>query len=168
MTVALTLTVLLVLAVAGFVLGRRRAVASAQGNIRVLHSLPNYYGWHGAIMAAVPALLALAVWLILQPMVVERQVLGYFPADSVESDAARTLIMADVRRVANGLDVAVARGALTDVQAREVSTTTGSIRSESGLRVTAPSSVNNCFSISSTSSARSANRGLSSLRKASA
>ncbi|PJF09618.1 phosphate ABC transporter permease subunit PstC [Pseudorhodobacter sp. MZDSW-24AT] len=128
MTVALTLTVLLVLAVAGFVLGRRRAVASAQGNIRVLHSLPNYYGWHGAIMAAVPALLALAVWLILQPMVVERQVLGYFPADSVESDAARTLIMADVRRVANGLDVAVARGALTDVQAREVSTTTGSIR----------------------------------------
>lgn len=128
MTVALTLTVLLVLAVAGFVLGRRRAVASAQGNIRVLHSLPTYYGWHGAIMAAVPALLALAVWLILQPMVVERQVLGYFPADSVESDAARTLIMADVRRVANGLDVAVARGALTDVQAREVSTTTGSIR----------------------------------------
>jgi phosphate transport system permease protein len=128
MTVALTLSVLLVLAIAGYVVGRQRAVASAQGNIRVLHSLPNYYGWHGAIMAAVPSLLLLAVWLIVQPILVERQLVGYFPADSVESDAARTLIMADVRRVATGLDIAVARGALSEQQAKDIRTESGSIR----------------------------------------
>ncbi|MDR7124965.1 phosphate ABC transporter permease subunit PstC [Pseudotabrizicola sp. 4114] len=128
MTVALILTILLVLAIAGYVVGRQRAVASAQGNIRVLHSLPNYYGWHGAIMAAVPALLILAVWLIAQPLVVERQLVSYFPSETVESDAARTLIMSDVRRVAEGLDVAVSRGALTEDQARDIRTEFGSVR----------------------------------------
>jgi len=128
MTVALILTVILVLAIAGYVVARQRAVASAQGNIRVLHSLPNYYGWYGAIMAGLPALLVLAIWLIVQPMVIERQVVGFFPSDRVESDAARTLIMADVRRVAAGLDVAVERGALSADQARDIRTEFGSVR----------------------------------------
>ena len=61
-------------------------------------------------------------------MVVERQLVSYFPADRVESDAARTLIMADVRRVATGLDTAVERGALTDQQARNIRTEFGSVR----------------------------------------
>lgn len=128
MTVALTLSLLLVLAGAGFFLGRQRAVASAGGNIRVLHSLPGYYGWHGAIMAGVPALLFLTLWLVVQPMVVERQLVGYFPAERVETDAARTLIMADVRRVAQGLDVAVARGALSPQEAVDIRTETASVR----------------------------------------
>ena len=128
MTVALILVVVLVLAIAGFVVARQRAVASAQGNIRVLHSLPNYYGWHGAIMAGIPALLFLSIWLIAQPLVVERQLVSYFPAESVESDAARTLIMADVRRVAAGLDIVVARGELTADQSRDIRTESESVR----------------------------------------
>jgi len=128
MTVALILSVILVLAIAGYLVVRRRAVASAAGNIRVLHSLPSYYGWYGAIMAGVPALVVLAVWLIAQPLVIERQLVSLFPPESVESDAARTLILADVRRVAAGLDTAVARGALTAEQADSIRTESGSVR----------------------------------------
>ena len=61
MSVLLLLIVIGMLAVAGFVIARARAVAMAAGDIRQLHSLPGYYGWHGFIMVAVPALLFLTV-----------------------------------------------------------------------------------------------------------
>jgi phosphate transport system permease protein len=128
MSVFLVLAVIAVLSLAGFALGRQRAMASAAGNIRKLHSLPNYYGWHGAIMAGIPALLVLAVWLISQPIIIERQLVGYFPPESVESDAERTLLMADVRRVAAGLDTAVVQGALSEEEADQIRTEFGSVR----------------------------------------
>ena len=82
MSVFLILTVLGVLALAGFVLARQRAMALVGGDARRLHSRPHYYGWHGAIMAAVPALLFLVVWQIAQPMVIESRLAGMFPARS--------------------------------------------------------------------------------------
>jgi phosphate transport system permease protein len=106
-----------VLSVAGYVLCRGRALTSVSGNVRQLHSLPGYYGWYGFILASVPAVLALAVWLIAQPMLIERQLSGFFPPEMIEDSSARTLLFADVRRVAGGLDVAVAQGALTDAEA---------------------------------------------------
>jgi phosphate transport system permease protein len=128
MSVFLVLAVIAVLALAGFVLGRQRALASTGGNVRRMHSLPGYYGWHGAIMAGVPAVLVLALWLIAQPIVIERQLIGYFPPETVATDAERTLLMADVRRVAAGLDTAVARGAMTQADARDIRTEAGSVR----------------------------------------
>jgi phosphate transport system permease protein len=128
MSVFLLLVVVAVLSVASYVLCRQRALKSVGGNVRGLHSLPNYYGWYGFIMASVPALLALAVWLIAQPMVIERQLSGFFPPEMVEDPSARTLLFADVRRVAGGLDTAVELGALTDGQADSITTDAGSIR----------------------------------------
>jgi hypothetical protein len=73
MSVLILILALLVIGFAGYVLCRARAVASVQGNVRKLHSLPTYYGWHGAIMAVLPALAVLTViWLIAQPLVIER------------------------------------------------------------------------------------------------
>lgn len=128
MSVLLLLIVILVLAIAGYVLCRGRALSSVQGNVRRLHSLPNYYGWFGFVMVAVPSLLLLAAWLLVQPILIERQLSGFFPPEMVEDDSARTLLFADVRRVAAGLDVAVARGALTEDQADRIRTEFGSIR----------------------------------------
>lgn len=71
MSVAMLLAVIGVLALAGFVLSRQRALASAGGNPRELHSLPNAYGWHGVIWVLVPALVTFVLWLIVQPMVVK-------------------------------------------------------------------------------------------------
>lgn len=128
MSVLLLLIVILVLAVAGYLLCRQRALSSVQGNVRRLHSLPNYYGWFGFVMASVPPLLVLAAWLIVQPMVIERQLSSFFPAEMIKDPSARTLLFEDVRRVAAGLDVAVAQGALTEDQADRIRTEFGSIR----------------------------------------
>lgn len=128
MPVFTLIIVVLVLAAAAFVVCRQRVLARADGNPRKLHSLPNYYGWYGFIMVAVPSLLLLAVWLIVQPLVIERSLAGLFPAETVADDSARTLLMDDVRRVAAGLDVAVAQGALTEDQADMIRTEFGSVR----------------------------------------
>ncbi|HEY9021369.1 MAG: phosphate ABC transporter permease subunit PstC [Paracoccaceae bacterium] len=127
MPILLLIIVLGVLAIAGFVLGRRRALASVEGNTRRLHSLPNYYAWHGAIMAFLPAIAVLTLWLIAQPLIIERQLSGYFPTEQFENNSQRILLMADVRRVAEGLDVAVAAGALSETDAASLSAD-GSIR----------------------------------------
>ncbi len=116
MSVPVLILLLLVIAGLGYVLGRQRALALAGDDGRALHSLPGYYGWHVAVMALVPSILALALWMIVQPLVIESRLAGYFPADQFENPSAQTLLMADVRRVAGGLDSAVAAGALTEPQ----------------------------------------------------
>ena len=128
MSVFLLIIVLLVLAIAGYMIGRSRALASAGGNPRNLHSLPSYYGWHGAILTFLPALAFLTLWVIVQPLYIERQLSGFFPSEQFENDAQRTLLLADVRRVAQGLDSAVAQGALTEEEARMIRTESGSVR----------------------------------------
>ena len=128
MSVFLLLAFVALMSVAGYVLCRQRALKSVNGNVRQLHSLPNYYGWYGFILAFVPAVMALAVWLIAQPMLIERQLSGFFPAEMVEDNSARTLLFADVRRVAAGLDVAVSRGTLSVEDADSIRTEFGSVR----------------------------------------
>jgi phosphate transport system permease protein len=122
------LVVLAAIAVLGFFLGRQRALASAGGEIRQLHSLPGHYGWHVVVMALVPSLLALALWMIVQPLVIEGQLRDLFPPEVVASEADRTLLMADVRRVAAGLDTAVWVGALSEDEIDDLGADTGELR----------------------------------------
>jgi phosphate transport system permease protein len=61
-------------------------------------------------------------------LIIERQLSGFFPSEMIEDPSARTLLFADVRRVAGGLDIAVERGALTEAQAVSASTDAASIR----------------------------------------
>ncbi|MBY6152875.1 phosphate ABC transporter permease subunit PstC [Vannielia litorea] len=98
----------------GYVVARQRALASVGNDPRHLHSLPSYYGYMGFLFAAAPALLVLIIWLIAGPMVIEKRVAANLPADVVEQAASQNLLMAEVRRVANGLDNAVAMGVLTE------------------------------------------------------
>jgi len=110
----------LVLAVAGYVVGRQKALGSAEADARALHSLPSYYGSHVFIMTAVPALLALMVWLLVQPLVIENRISGLIPETAIAEDTTRGLVMADVRRVAEGLDLAVDQGVMTQDDAQRV------------------------------------------------
>ena len=118
----------LVLAVLGFVLGRQRALAMVDGDSRHLHSLPNYYGFNVGIWALVPALLVLAVWLIVQPMLIDTSVQSMIPDTSYATDGELSLVMSDVRRVADGLDLAVERGALTVEEAATLDTGATDVR----------------------------------------
>ncbi|MFT6674377.1 MAG: phosphate transport system permease protein [Sulfitobacter sp.] len=102
----------LALAVLGYVMARSRVMARAGGDSRKLHSLPNYYGMTAAMFAAVPALGILVIWLLAQPAVIQNAVLPLIPAEKIDSIGTQSLILSDVRRVADGLDIAVAQGAL--------------------------------------------------------
>ncbi|MEQ8291698.1 MAG: phosphate ABC transporter permease subunit PstC [Roseovarius sp.] len=112
--------IVLAIAVAGYVLGRQRALASAGGDNRKLHSLPSYYGSNVAIKAIVPAFLLVVAWLLIQPIYVGNAVSGMIPESSVKEGSSLGLVMAEVRRAANGLDAAVAQGLMTDDEARNL------------------------------------------------
>ncbi len=130
----LTWLILILLAVAaiGFAAGRVRALNSAGGDARALHSLPSYYGWNVALSALVPALAVLVVWLFAQPLLIERSVSGMIPQDLIPEGSQRSLVMSDVRRVAQGLDAAVDQGAMTERQARALRAESGDLRARLG------------------------------------
>ena len=112
--------VVLALTIAAFFMARFRARASAGGDIRLLHSLPNYYGYNAAMFTAVPALGVLMIWLLAQPMVIENTVIKLIPPSAVSDGSSRGLVMSDVRRIADGLDVAVSQGVLSDTEATDL------------------------------------------------
>ncbi|MEO9575279.1 MAG: phosphate ABC transporter permease subunit PstC [Tateyamaria sp.] len=130
----LTWLVLIILAIAavGFVTGRSRALQSAGGDSRDLHSLPIYYGSHVAMWAIVPAAAVLIVWLLGQPFFVNSRVLATLPDSVVTEGSSIGLVMSDVRRVADGLDVAVAQGAMTRDEAAAISSETTDVRESLG------------------------------------
>ena len=112
--------VVFVVAVAGFFLGRARALASGGGDRRNLHSLLNYYGWNVALVGLVPALILLAAWSIAQPLVLQSSVSDMISQDRIEETGSLSLAMSEVRRLADGLDVAIAQGAMTRGEAGQL------------------------------------------------
>lgn len=111
MSVGLLTLIILGLAAAGFLLGRQRALSAVKGDARALHSLPSFYGWSVFLFTAVPALLVMVAWLFLQPTLLETWITNTLPAAETATSST-DLVMADVRRLADGLDVLVAREGL--------------------------------------------------------
>ena len=109
MSLGLLSLILLVLALIGYLSGRRRAVAAVQGDIRKLHSLPPFYGQFTALLAAVPAFLLVMVWLLVQPVLIEGRALALINPGDVPEGSSPALVMSDVRRIARGMDL------LTDI-----------------------------------------------------
>ena len=108
-TAYLSLT-LIVLAAAGFWFGRARAVAVVRGDIRKLHSLPTFYGRITALMATVPAFCLIILWLLAQPGFIANRAAALIQTADIPSGSSASLVMADVRRVAAGLDHLAATG----------------------------------------------------------
>ncbi|MAA97906.1 MAG: phosphate ABC transporter permease subunit PstC [Stappia sp.] len=131
MSLPVILLALLVLGIAGFFLGRRRALASVEGDARLLHSLPNYYGWNVALVTLIPSLVLLAVWLLVQPMVIDGQVSSMISQETADQ-SSRDLVMSDVRRTAHGLDLAVAQGAMSADMADSIRTEFTDVRNRLG------------------------------------
>jgi len=118
MSASLLFLILLGLAAIGFLAGRTRAMSSAGGDIRNLHSLPSYYGMNVALWAIVPSLILLVLFLLIQPLLIEMQVRADIPEDAYDNRGQLSLLMSDVRRVADGIELAVERGVLTREEAR--------------------------------------------------
>jgi phosphate transport system permease protein len=93
----------LLLAVAGFYMGRSRAVATVGGRAQNLHSLPSYHGLYVALWCGIPSLFILAVWLIAEPHLIEWVVIGSIPGAADLPANQIGLIINDVKNLAAGL-----------------------------------------------------------------
>jgi phosphate transport system permease protein len=97
------LATLLVLALAGFFLGRQRATATSGGALRSLHSLPSYYGFYIVVWSGLPALILFVVWVAAQTSVIEYLVQIGLPDSLRRLQADRmSLVMSDIRNIATG------------------------------------------------------------------
>ena len=114
----LVLAVLL-LAVAGFYMGRTRAVATVGGRAQNLHSLPSYHGLYVALWCGIPSLFILAVWLIAEPHIIERVVVSAIPGAADLPANQIGLVINDVKNLAAGLSpTAQADPAMVEAAAR--------------------------------------------------
>ena len=102
------------IAVAGYFMGRSRAIASAGGDTRILHSLPSYYGNNVALTVITPAFGVLVLWLLVQPMLIENRVGTMIPQDAVAEGSTLGLVMSDVRRLADGLNLLAGDGGMSE------------------------------------------------------
>ncbi|MEM9969222.1 MAG: phosphate ABC transporter permease subunit PstC [Pseudomonadota bacterium] len=103
----------LIIATIGYVLIRARAVSLVGGDARALHSLPGYYGSTAVMLIAVPSLLVMVAWLLVQPLLIQNTIIQLIPDQVVGADFSTDLVMSDVRRIAFGIDTAVATGTLS-------------------------------------------------------
>ncbi|TPP09721.1 phosphate ABC transporter permease subunit PstC [Rhizobium glycinendophyticum] len=105
MDVSIIILGVLALAAIGYALGRRRAMSLSAERGRKLHSLPGFYGQTVALITAVPALILLMLWLTLQHPIIDGRISGMITDASVPEGGAHSLVMADVRRIGDGLAV---------------------------------------------------------------
>jgi phosphate transport system permease protein len=95
--------VLLALTAAGFRMGRGRALALAGGRPRSLHSLPSHYGTYVALWCGIPAVIVVAFWLALEPLILKWLVVGALPPEIQALPPERLqLVMNDIRNLASG------------------------------------------------------------------
>jgi len=116
MLTLLPLFTVVVLAVVGYRLGRRRAAALAsRGAPRALHSLPSYHGSYVALWSAIPALAIALAWLVAAPHVIESMVVDALPDDLRALPAGELdVLMNEIKNLADGY---VARAPSPAVQA---------------------------------------------------
>lgn len=117
MSLGLLVLSVLALAALGYAIGRRRAMATAGGDLRKLHSLPTFYGWITALGVLIPVLTVTVIWLFAEGFVIHNSALSHIDPADVPADSSVNLMMADVTRLAEGLSVLQAKG--TDVPAVE-------------------------------------------------
>lgn len=106
MNPGIILSVILLLGMLGFWLGRRRGelfVAQGSGQIGAVHSRPFYHGAFVAAFAILPALILILIWAIFGRALISHDVLSSLPADAI-SDVAieRTAFVEATERLAKG------------------------------------------------------------------
>ena len=106
--------VIIAIAVVGYVLGRQRAMSSAGGEAQLLHSLPVYYGSNALMKCIVPAFGLMFIWLLAQPLFIDNRVVQLIPESEIAEGSTQGLVMAEVRRTAEGLENAVTLGLIDE------------------------------------------------------
>lgn len=103
-TLALILTAM---ALAAFYMGRRRALAVANGAVggsaQQLHSLPKYYGYFASMWCVLPGVVLLLIWAAISDSVITSRVVDSLPAAlRTQSESRLSLTLNDIRNLAAG------------------------------------------------------------------
>lgn len=95
MTTQVLFYVLIIVAVVGFVMSRKRAQAYkrqlAADDDAAMHSLPKYYGYYTAIWAGIPALILLVLWISLEGTVIDGSLKQHIPASMQDENVSLVL-----------------------------------------------------------------------------
>lgn len=98
-----TLTLALILLVIfAYWIGRSRAFAIVGGDVKTLHSRPNYYGFLTAIWCGIPAAFVLALWVLFESSVVTGLVVQQMPEMQDMTSSELNLAINDIRNIATG------------------------------------------------------------------
>jgi len=97
------LLLLLAFCSAAFYVGRRRALSTAGGQIRNLHSLPGYYGLYVALWAALPALILFGLWSAFEGSIITQMVVAEMPASVRALEPSKlNLVINDLHNLVSG------------------------------------------------------------------
>lgn len=124
--------VILVMAIAGYVMGRSRALASAGGDSRGLHSLPNYYGMNVVLAVLAPSLIVLVIWLVAQPIFVGANIQSSLAEALGDTDRDASLVIQDVHKLADGLGILVDQDVVSEDELTSGVADIGAIREQLG------------------------------------
>lgn len=103
MQTPILITVLLILTLAGYYLGRSRAVQVSSGAPVHLHSLPSYHGLYVALWCGLPALLVVALWMLAEPRIAEWMLHANLPPETATLSADKLkLLVTDIKNLASG------------------------------------------------------------------
>ncbi len=103
MNTLILVAVLLGLSTFAYQHARRKALRSVSGSVSDLHSLPSYHGAYVAIWCGLPALIVIALWVLLQTDLVERMVLSGIAEGTADMTAGQiSLLLSDIRNLATG------------------------------------------------------------------
>ncbi|QJE73864.1 phosphate ABC transporter permease subunit PstC [Aerophototrophica crusticola] len=114
MPITYTVGTLLILTALGYLLGRRKAVTVAGGNIASLHSVPSYYGSFSALWVLLPTISLVLLWLALKGPVINWAVVDGMAPEAVLGWANASIPPGELEAVR--ARVAEGAGALTDIQ----------------------------------------------------
>ncbi|TWG98050.1 phosphate transport system permease protein [Mesorhizobium sp. J18] len=106
MSPTLVISIVLLIGIAGFVLGRQRAVSQQAGASEKPHSRVHYHGWWVFLAAVLPALIFMAIWSAVSTTYIDNATRSALPEQTQESAvASRALATGMVQNLARGLRV---------------------------------------------------------------
>ncbi len=106
---------------AAFVVGRRRALALAEGEARRLQSRPGHYGEWVALWCSVPALTLLLLWVGIEPSLEKWLALEGSPAEvSALAPERLALFVSDARALARGGGIGTGADPVLEAAAKRV------------------------------------------------
>jgi phosphate transport system permease protein len=119
---SLTMLAALGLMMAAYMFGRQRAAAvTAAAAGQSLHSRPGYHGLYVALWCGLPALVILALWLSLEPVVLRSLTIGALPPDlAAKPTSELNLILNDIGNIISGAGGSDPDGIKTAAAARLV------------------------------------------------